>query len=165
MTTPTTTTNMTPPMPPPGQPARAQTVPGVPPPTGAFQGVSWFAFGLGTITFLYAVWFAPEATVSDRYFLYSSFLFSLFGCLSVAKVVRDKQEGIPVTALYFGLSYVAAIVPFLMVSYNLVYDSDMSYSHRGLLGMAYALAAFAVIAVAKNERDRQVANRQRATRS
>lgn len=30
-------------------------------------------------------------SVSDRYFFYTAFLFSLFGCLSVSKAVRDKQ--------------------------------------------------------------------------
>ena len=31
------------------------------------------------------------------------------------------------------------------------------YSHRGLLGIAYALSAFAVLAISKNERDKAAA--------
>lgn len=145
-------------VPPPPPEVVTQPIGMVAPPTAAFQGASWFAFALGALTYLYAVWYAPQATVADRYFLYTAFLFSLFGCLSVSKAVRDRQERIPVTGLFFGLSYVAAIVPLVMVAYNLVFDSTMiDASHRALLGMAYALSAFAVLAIAKNERDKQAA--------
>lgn len=151
-----------PPPPAPPPPAQVPRPIGMcPPPTAAFQAVSWFAFAIGAVTFLFAVWYAPFATPADRYFLYSAFLFSLFGCLSVSKAVRDKQENIPVTGLFYGLSYVAAIVPLVMVSYNLAFESVlMSPSHRGLLGMAYAISAFAVLAIAKNERDKQAAQRK-----
>jgi len=129
----------------------------VPPPTAAFQGASWFAFAVGAIAFLYAVWYAPVES-SDRYFLYTGFLFSVFGCVSVSKAVRDKQEGIPVSGLFYGLSFVAAIAPLVITSYFLAYDSTMDdYSHRGLLGIAYALSAFAVLAISKNERDKAAA--------
>lgn len=128
-----------------------------PPPTAAYQGAAWFAFALGSIAFLYAVWYSPVAS-SDRYFLYTGFLFSCFGCVSVSKAVRDKQEGIPVSGLFYGLSYVAAITPLVMTAYFLAYDSTMDdYSHRGLLGMAYALSAFAVLTISKNERDKNAA--------
>lgn len=148
-----------PPPPPPPLPGQLTTPIGmVPPPTAAFQGVSWFAFVLGALTYVYAVWYAPHVSVSDRYFFYTAFLFSLFGCLSVSKAVRDKQERIPVSGLFYGLSYVAAIVPLVLVAYNLAFDSTLiDPSHRGLLGMAYALSAFAVLAIAKNERDKQAA--------
>lgn len=169
MSTATAAPQVSTPPPPPSTPSTESTPPPPPemvsqpigmvaPPTAAFQGASWFAFVLGALTFLYAVWYAPSATVADRYFLYTAFLFSLFGCLSVSKAVRDRQERIPVTGLFFGLSYVAAIVPLVMVAYNLVFDSTTtSASHRALLGMAYALSAFAVLAIAKNERDKQAA--------
>ncbi|MFN8127021.1 MAG: YiaA/YiaB family inner membrane protein [Candidatus Nanopelagicales bacterium] len=136
----------------------APTVPAVPvsvpPPSGAWQGVSWFAFALGAITFLYAAWYAPLITVGERYFLYTAALFSLYGCLGVAKVVRDRQEGIPVTALFYGLSYVAALAPFILVSYNLVFDSVLPLSSRTILGLSFALTAYATLAIAKNERDK-----------
>lgn len=134
----------------------------VPPPTAAFQGVCWFAFAVGAITYLFAVWYAPDATVADRYFLYTAFLFSIFGCISVSKAVRDKQEKIPVTGLFYGLSYVAAIVPLIMVGYNLAFESlYVDTSQRALIGMAYAISAFAVLAISKNERDKAVAKLRR----
>lgn len=126
----------------------------IPPPTGAWQGVSWFAFALGAITFLYSVWYAAGITIGERYFLYTAALFSLYGCLGVSKVVRDRQEGIPVTALFYGLSFVAALAPFVLVSYNMVFDSTLAVSTRTLLGMSFALTAYATLAIAKNERDK-----------
>ncbi len=126
----------------------------VPPPSGAWQGVSWFAFALGAIVFLYGVWYAPGISVGERYFLYTAALFSLYGCLGVSKVVRDRQEGIPVTALFYGLSFVAAIAPFALVSYNMIFDSTLLVSTRTLLGMTFALTAYATLGIAKNERDK-----------
>lgn len=126
----------------------------VPPPSGAWQGVSWFAFALGAVTYLYAVWYAPGVTVADRYFLYTAALFSLYGCLGVSKVVRDKQEGIPVTALFYGLSFVAALAPFVLVSYNMLFDSTLTGTVRAIVGISFALTAYATLAIAKNERDK-----------
>ena len=126
----------------------------VPPPSGAWQGVSWFAFGLGAIVFLYGVWYAPGISVGERYFLYTAALFSLYGCLGVSKVVRDRTEGIPVTALFYGLSFVAAIAPFALVSYNMLFDSLLPVTSRTLLGMSFALTAYATLGIAKNERDK-----------
>ena len=166
MSTPTTNPGVypppaspTPPNPASMQPLRrpAPTVGHAPPPTAAFQGASWFAFAVGAIAFLYAVWYAPVES-SDRYFLYTGFLFSVFGCVSVSKAVRDKQAGFPVSGLFYGLSFVAAIAPLVITAYFLAYDSTMDdYSHRGLLGIAYALSAFAVLAISKNERDKAAA--------
>lgn len=132
----------------------------VPPPTGAWQGVSWFAFGLGAVVFLYSVWYAPGITVGERYFLYTAALFSLYGCVGVSKVVRDRVEGIPVTPLFYGLSFVAAIAPFVLVAYNMVFDSTLPATTRALLGMAYALTAYATLGIAKNERDKACAGRR-----
>ena len=134
----------------------------VPAPTAAFQGVCWAAFMIGSITYLYSVWYTHSATVSDRYFLYTAYLFSLFGCMSVSKVVRDRQEKVPVTGLYYGLSYVAAIVPLVIVAYNLSFDAQyIDVSQRALIGMAYAISAFAVLAISKNERDKSYAKSHR----
>ena len=42
-----------------GPTTTARDVTGVPPPSGAWQGVSWFAFVLGATTFFYTAWYAP----------------------------------------------------------------------------------------------------------
>jgi len=143
---------------PPQRRTQSERSPGcVPPPSGAWQGVSWFAFGLGAITFLYTAWYSPGLAASDRFFLYTAVLFSFFGSLSVSKSVRDRTEGVPITGLFYGLSWVAAAAPFLLVAYNLAFYSTMPEVNRALLGMAYALATFAVLAIAKNERDKLAA--------
>ncbi len=139
-------------------PAAASVRFAVPPPSAAWQGVSWFAFALGAIVYLYAVWYAPGISVGERYFLYTAALFSLYGCLGVSKVVRDRTEGIPVTPLFYGLSFVAAITPFALVSYNMLFDSTLPASSRTLLGMSFSLTAYATLGIAKNERDKACVN-------
>lgn len=128
----------------------------VPAPSGAFQGIAWFAFVLGALSYLYAAWYTPGSDTTTKYFLYTAFLFSIFGALSVSKVVRDKEEKIPVTGLYYGLSFVAALAPFVIGGYYLAVDAlAIPVTNRGLIGMAFVVATFATITIAKNERDKQ----------
>jgi uncharacterized membrane protein YiaA len=124
-------------------------------PSTAYQLVSWLAFAIGAGAFLFAAWYAPAAEEPDRFFLYTAALFSFFGSLAVSKSVRDRQEGIPVTALFYGVSWFAAALPFVLVVYYLTYYSaEIDAVYRGLLGVAYVLSTFALLSIAKNERDK-----------
>lgn len=131
----------------------------VPAPTAAFQGVSWFALAIGLITFGYTTWYTTGLEPADRFFLYTAVLFSLFGSLSVSKAVRDRAENVPVTGLFVGLSYVAAIVPVVFVTYYFTFFSDIPEANRGTLVLSFVLATFATLAIAKNTRDMELARK------
>jgi uncharacterized membrane protein YiaA len=66
--------------------------------------------------------------------------------------VRDKAEGLPVTALYLGLAWAVVASAIVMLVVGLV-NSGMALSEKGFYGLAFAMALFASVAVQKNVRD------------
>jgi len=82
-------------------------------------------------------------------------LFQLLSILSAAakqQSVRDKQEDIPVTDVYYGISWVTTIASILLLIIGL-WNADLELSEKGFYGMSFTLALFSAIAVQKNTRD------------
>ena len=73
-------------------------------PTGAFVGASWVALGLGATLFFIGLWNA-RMLLSEKGFYFSVFLLGLFAAISVQKAVRDREEGVPVSNLFVGISW------------------------------------------------------------
>lgn len=120
-------------------------------PTAAFIGASWFAFFLGTISFCIGLWNA-DMELNEKGYYFTLLLFGLFAVISVQKSVRDKAEGLPVTEIYYGLSWFATIASLVLLIIGL-WNADMFLSEKGFYGMSFALGVFAAIAVQKNTRD------------
>ncbi|SMC32029.1 inner membrane protein YiaA [Moheibacter sediminis] len=120
-------------------------------PTPAFIGASWFAFFLGTISFCIGLWNA-DIELNEKGYYFTILLFGLFAVISVQKSVRDKAEGLPVTEIYYGLSWFATIASLVLLIIGL-WNADMLLSEKGFYGMSFALGVFASIAVQKNTRD------------
>jgi uncharacterized membrane protein YiaA len=76
--------------------------------------------------------------------------------VSVQKSVRDRAEGIPVTGLYYGLSWFSVLLAVLLLCVGL-FNATLALSEKGFYGMSFALALFGAIAVQKNTRDIQAA--------
>ncbi|HRW43985.1 MAG TPA: YiaA/YiaB family inner membrane protein, partial [Flavobacteriaceae bacterium] len=68
------------------------------------------------------------------------------------KSVRDRQEGIPVTEVYYGISWFTTIASILLLVIGL-WNADLELSEKGFYGMAFTLSLFAAVAVQKNTRD------------
>lgn len=127
-------------------------------PSAAFVGVSWFAFAVGAAAYIIGVWNNTEATRNDRFFYFTVWLLGLFGAVCVTKAVRDKEEGIPVTGMFVGLSWAAALLSVALISFNL-WEADMMAVTRGFLLMGFLLSLFATIVIQKNVRDSEAASR------
>ncbi|MBH9787881.1 hypothetical protein FE576_21580, partial [Clostridioides difficile] len=69
--------------------------------------------------------------------------------------VRDKEEGIPVTSIYYGISWVALIVSISLMGIGLYNAGSIVLSEKGFYGMSFVLSLFASITVQKNIRDTQ----------
>lgn len=120
-------------------------------PTGAFIGASWGALGIGSLTYLIGLWnSAMVLHVKGFYFIL--LVFGLFSAVSLQKSVRDRLEGIPVTALYFGLCWIALGLSLLLLLIGL-WNADMARSERGFFGIAFLFGLFGAVAVQKNVRD------------
>jgi uncharacterized membrane protein YiaA len=120
-------------------------------PSQAFVGASWFALLLGAGAFMIGLWNLSMPLEGKGYY-FTLLLYGLFAAVSVQKAVRDRMEGIQVTGIYYGLAWFSVLSALLLLFIGL-WNATLPYSTRGFLGMAYALALFAAIAVQKNTRD------------
>jgi uncharacterized membrane protein YiaA len=120
-------------------------------PSQAFVGASWFALLLGAGAFMIGLWNLSMPLEGKGYY-FTLLLYGLFAAVSVQKAVRDRMEGIQVTGIYYGLAWFSVLSALLLLFIGL-WHATLPYSTRGFLGMGYALALFAAIAVQKNTRD------------
>lgn len=120
-------------------------------PTAAFIGASWAALLLGACAYMVGLWNAAMPLHAKGYYL-TLIVFGLFAAVSLQKSVRDRSEGLPVTQLYYGLSWTAVLFCLSMLTIGL-WNADLMRSEKGFYAMAYLLALFGSVAVQKNVRD------------
>ena len=120
-------------------------------PTPAFIGASWAAMFIGTIGFCVGLWNATME-LNEKGYYFTLLLFGLFAVISVQKSVRDKAEGLPVTELYYGLSWFAIIAVLVLLIIGL-WNAELLLSEKGFYAMSFCLSVFGAIAVQKNTRD------------
>ncbi|ANH60054.1 inner membrane protein YiaA [Dokdonia donghaensis] len=120
-------------------------------PTGAFISASWSALFVGMISFCVGLWNA-DMYLNEKGYYFTILLFGLFAVVSVQKSVRDRLEGVPVTDIYYGISWFVTIISILLLVVGL-WNADLELSEKGFYGMSFTLSLFAAIAVQKNTRD------------
>ena len=76
--------------------------------------------------------------------------------ISLQKSVRDRVEGIPVTGIYYGLSWVSLLLSIVLLSVGL-FNATLALSEKGFYAMSFLLALFGSVAVQKNTRDMSAA--------
>lgn len=69
--------------------------------------------------------------------------------------MRDRPEGIPVTNIYFGLSWFSTVLCLLLLLAVGRSNATLALSEKDFYTMAFLLSLFAAIAVQKNTRDTQ----------
>lgn len=120
-------------------------------PTAAFIGASWSALFIGMSSFCIGLWNATMY-LNEKGYYFTILLFGLFSVVSVQKSVRDRLEGIPVTDIYYGISWFVTITSILLLVIGL-WNADLDLSEKGFYGMSFILSLFAAVAVQKNTRD------------
>jgi uncharacterized membrane protein YiaA len=83
-------------------------------------------------------------------------MYGLFSVVSLQKSVRDRLENLPVTDIYYGLSWFSTILSIILLTIGL-WNAQLLSSEKGFYAFAFLLALFAAIAVQKNTRDVQAA--------
>ncbi len=124
-------------------------------PSAAFIGASWTALLIGVTAFLIGLWNA-DIELNEKGYYFTVLMFGLFSAISVQKAVRDQMEGIPVTNIYYGISWFTTILSILLLTIGL-WNADFARSEKGFYAMSFVLSMFAAIAVQKNTRDLKVA--------
>ena len=96
--------------------------------------------------------------LNEKGYYFTVLMFGLFSVISVQKSVRDKLEGVPVTDLYYGLSWFATLLSIVLLAIGL-WNAVLLPSEKGFYAFAFLLAIFGAITVQKNTRDVQAANK------
>ncbi|WP_080056026.1 inner membrane protein YiaA [Spirosoma aerolatum] len=124
-------------------------------PSMAFVGASWVALGAGMFGFLIGLW-RSDMLLNEKGFYFTVLMYGLFSVVSVQKSVRDRLEGVPVTDIYYGLSWFSTILAIVLLTVGL-WNATLLPSEKGFYAFAFLLALFGAIAVQKNTRDGQSA--------
>ena len=125
-------------------------------PTAAFKGASWAALLIGVSAYLIGL-FNAAMELNEKGYYFAILIFGLYSSVSLQKAVRDKDEGIPVTNIYYGISWLALLIAILLMGIGLYNAGSIVLSEKGFYGMAFVLSIFAAITVQKNIRDTQKA--------
>jgi len=120
-------------------------------PSNAFVGASWACLLTGIIVFLVGLYNA-EMELNEKGYYFSILLLGLFSVITLQKTVRDKQEGIPVTNVFYGISWFGVIAAIMLLIIGL-WNAELWLSEKGFYGISYILSLFSAVAVQKNIRD------------
>ena len=126
-------------------------------PTAAFIGASWSALLIGMTSYCIGLWNA-DMMLNEKGYYFTILLFGLFSVISVQKAVRDKMEDIPVTDIYYSISWFTTLTSIVLLVIGL-WNAELLLSEKGFYGMSFLLSLFAAIAVQKNTRDVQYIDR------
>ncbi|MCM3744509.1 YiaA/YiaB family protein [Sporosarcina luteola] len=125
-------------------------------PTAAFKGASWAALLIGGSAYLIGL-FNAGMELNEKGYYFAILIFGLYASVSLQKAVRDKDEGIPVTNIYYGISWLALVISISLMGIGLYNAGSIVLSEKGFYAMAFVLSIFAAITVQKNVRDTQKA--------
>ena len=99
-----------------------------------------------------------DMQLNEKGYYFTILLFGLFSVISLQKAVRDKLENIPITDIYYSISWFTTIASIVLLIIGL-WNADLFLSEKGFYGMAFTLSLFASVAVQKNIRDVQYIDR------
>ncbi|WP_433745853.1 inner membrane protein YiaA [Falsibacillus pallidus] len=125
-------------------------------PTTAFKGASWAALVLGVSAYLIGL-FNAGMQLNEKGYYFAVLVFGLYAAVSLQKAVRDREEDIPVSGIYYGLSWFALIVAISLMAIGLYNAGSIILSEKGFYAMAFVLSLFSAITIQKNIRDSQMA--------
>lgn len=126
-------------------------------PSNAFIGASWVALLAGGIAYCVGLWNA-DMYLNEKGYYFTVLMYGLFSAVSLQKAVRDQLEGVKVTSIYYGISWFSTILSVLLLVIGL-WNADLMRSEKGFYGMSFTLSLFASVAVQKNIRDMQLAEK------
>jgi uncharacterized membrane protein YiaA len=126
-------------------------------PSNAFIGASWLTLGTGMTGFFIGLW-RSSMLLNEKGYYFTVLMYGLFSVISLQKSVRDRLENFPVTDIYYGLSWFSTILAVVLLTIGL-WNADLMPSEKGFYAFAFLMSLFAAVAVQKNTRDLQAANR------
>ena len=126
-------------------------------PTAAFVGASWGVLLIGLVSYCIGLWNA-EMLLNEKGYYFTIILFGIYSVISLQKSIRDKQEGIKTSDMYYGISWFTTIISVLLLIIGLR-NADLLLSEKGFYAISFLLSMFGAITVQKNTRDIEYMNK------
>lgn len=120
-------------------------------PSPAYMTASWIVLIVGIVVYLIGLYNA-EMELNEKGYYLTILLFGLFSAVALQKCVRDKLEGIPVTAMFVSISWFGLTAAILLLIVGL-WNADLWLSEKGFYGISYLLSIYSAVTVQKNIRD------------
>lgn len=127
-------------------------------PSNAFVGAAWFSLVAGMAGYLTGLG-RSDMMLNEKGYYFTVLMFGLFAVVSVQKSVRDRLEGVPVTDIYYGISWFSTILAISLLVVGL-WNATLLPSEKGFYAFAFLLALFGAITVQKNTRDSHSAEKE-----
>lgn len=121
-------------------------------PSSAYVMASWLALITGILTYLIGLYNA-KMQLNEKGYYFTLLLYGLFAAVSLQKVVRDRDDGLPITNIYYGLCWISLGFAILLMSVGLFNAGSIIRSEKGFYAMTFILSIFSAITVQKNVRD------------
>lgn len=128
-----------------------KSIPHIQKPTAAFVAASWAALVIGAAVYVIGLWNA-QMLLNEKGYYFTLLMYGLFSAISLQKSVRDRNEGIPVTNLYYSICWVSILLVLLLLTVGL-WNATLADSEKGFYAMSFLLSLFGAVAVQKNVRD------------
>lgn len=126
-------------------------------PTASFTGAAWVVLAIGVVSFLVGIVRVDTLALSEKGFYVAVLALGLYAAISLQKTVRDKAEGLPVSQMYWTISWGALALAIVLLIIGL-YNSELQLNEKGFYGLAFTQSLFAIIVIQKNARDVQRIN-------
>lgn len=120
-------------------------------PSQAFVVAGWLALATGFIAYNIGL-YNSDMQLNEKGYYFTIMLFGLFSVIALQKNVRDKMDGIPVTNIFFSISWAGVLISIGLLIIGL-FNADLLLSEKGFFGMSFVLSLFAALSVQKNTRD------------
>lgn len=121
------------------------------PPSIFFTGAAWTVLIIGMVAYNTGL-FNADMQLNEKGYYFTILLYGLFSAVTIQKSIRDKEEGYPVTPIFYGISWFSTIAAIALLVIGL-WNAELALSENGFYGMSYTLSLFAAVCVQKNIRD------------
>lgn len=122
------------------------------PPSPFFMGAAWAVLLVGMVSYVVGL-FNAEIQLNEKGYYFTILLYGLFSAVAIQKSVRDKEDGIAVTPIFYGISWFSTIAAIALLVIGLWNADELALSEKGFYGISYTLSLFAAVCVQKNVRD------------
>lgn len=120
-------------------------------PSKAYVGAAWASLIAGVGAYGFGLYNATMM-LNEKGYYGTVMLYGLFSAISLQKTVRDKEEGIPVTNIYYMICWFGILSAVGLLAIGL-WNATLLKSEKGFYAMSFVLSLFASVTVQKNIRD------------